>query len=369
MPRFNDRFSNHSKAFTGRRLCVVACLALALASVRALSSTPLPSSQDGPPVQRFSMAVVGDSNSLSYQDRLSHAPQDRGGVYRERTLQWGEVIDRLRAGQVDQGPWEISGVSNPRLRWMDVLGLPVTRAPRKEDFRYNFANNAADCEQLLVTRKRQIPRLVKMMDQDPKRWQHGVVVIRIGLPSLEALMGIQAATPGVPAVQVPLQSCMARFRESVALIRRNHPQTHIVLVGSFEESNDTTLLDRWQSAREIANISLMFDAFDNGLRAIVANDPNASFFDDRAWFRALWGSRDAQGRPAYKTVAIGPTLRVTNTMGDEPRHALLSDDHAGLVWNVLWAQAMVRHLHDVAKMPVTPISDAEVEQLVRSLTE
>lgn len=369
MTGINDRFDNSSKTFGRALLHVLAGLTLALATVRAPSSTPLPPNQDGPSAERIPMAVIGDSNSLSYQDRLSHAPQDRGGVYRERTLQWGEVIDRLRGGQIDQGPWETSGVSNPRLRWMDILGLPITRAPRKEDFRYNFANNAADCEQLLVTRKRQIPRLVKMMDEDPKRWQHGVVVIRIGLPSLESLMGIQAATPGAPAVQLPLQSCMARFRESVALIRRNHPQTHIVLVGSFEESNDTTLLDRWQSGREIANIGLLFDAFDDGLRAIVANDPNASFFDDRAWFRERWGSRDAQGRPAYKTVAIGPTLRVTNTMGDEPSHALLSDDHAGLVWNVLWAQAMVRHLHEVAKMPVTPISDAEVERLVRSLTE
>ena len=369
MPRFNDRFNNFCKTFGRRRLCALACLALTLAPVHALGSTPLPSPSNGPPAERISLAAIGDSNSLSYQDRLSHAPEHRGGAYRERTLQWGEVIDRLRGGQIDQGPWEVSGVSNPRLRWMDILGMPITRAPRKEDFRYNFANNGADCEQLLVTRRRQIPRLVKMMDEDPKRWQRGVVVIRIGLANLIPLMDIQVATPGAPAVQARVQSCMARFRESVAMIRSNHPQTHIVLVGSFDESNDPGNLDHWQSAREIGNIALMFDAFDAGLRAIVAQDPNASFFDDRAWFHRMWGSRDAQGRPAYKTVAIGPTLRVTNTMGDEPSHALLCDDHAGLVWNVLWAQALVRHLHDVAKMPVTPISDAEVERLVRSLTE
>lgn len=334
-----------------------------------MRSTPAPAHRNEPQVEKISLAVIGDSNSLSYQDRLSHAPQDRGGIYRDRTLQWGEVIARLRGEQVDPGPWEVSGVSNPRLRWLDVLGIHVARAPRKEDYRFNFANNAADCEQLMVTRRRQIPRLVRMMNEDPQRWQRGVVVIRIGLANLVRVIDIQAATPDAPAVQAEVQGGLQRFRESIALIRRHHPDTHIVLVGLFEDSHDAANLDRWQSASEISNIARMFDMFDDGLRTIVAQVPNTSFFDDRAWFRGWWGSRDAQGRPAYKTVAIGPKLRVTNSLGDAPVHAMLADGHNGLVWNVLWAQALVRHLHDVARMPITPIGDDEVERFVRLLTE
>ncbi|MGR4868170.1 SGNH/GDSL hydrolase family protein [Variovorax sp. LARHSF232] len=319
---------------------------------------------------KVSLAVMGDSNSLSYQDRISLPnPEQRGGTYRARTLNWGEVIARLRGNEVDPGPWEISGVSNPSLRWLDVLGIPVARAPRKEDYRYNFANDGADCSQLMGTRRRQAPRLVRLMDQEPQRWKHGVVVIRIGLSDLARVIDIQAQTPGVPAVQAALQGCQAYFREAVALIRSRHPDTHIVLVNAFEDSQDAAYLQRWQSAREIDNIARMFDAHDQGLRAIVAQVPNTSFFDDRAWFRRHWGARDAVGKPAFKTVAIGPKLRVTHSVGDAPIHSMLADDHNGLVWNVLWAQAMVAHLRDVARLPVTPISDEEVERLVRLLTE
>ena len=343
-------------------LRLLALLALALAG--AMSAAQAPSRA------KVSLAVMGDSNSLSYQDHVSLPnPEQRGGAYRARTLQWGEVIARLRGDEVDPGPWEISGVSNPSLRWLDVLGMPVARAPRKEDYRYNFANDGADCSQLMGTRRRQAPRLVRLMDKEPQRWQHGVVVIRIGLSDLARVIDIQAQTPDVPAVQAALQGCQAHLRKAVALIRSRHPATHIVLVNAFEDSQDAAYLQRWQSAREIDNIARMFDAHDQGLRAIVAEVPNTSFFDDRTWFRRHWGARDANGKPAYKTVSIGPTLRVTHSVGDAPTHSMLADNHNGLVWNVLWAQAMVAHLRDVARLPITPISDQEVERLVRSLTE
>ena len=315
------------------------------------------------------MGVMGDSNSSSYQDRLSMPnPDQRGGTYRSRTFQWGEVIARLRGDQVDPGPWEVAGVSNPTLRWLDVLGVRVQRAPRKEDYRYNFANEGSDCAQLLGTRWRQAPRLVAMMDREPERWRHGVVVIRIGLADLASVMEVQSRTPDVPAVQERIQGCLQRFRETLALIRSHHPQTHVVLVNAFEDSHDAAYLDRPVTGQEIANIARMFDAYDQGLRAIVAQVPGTSFFDDRAWFRALWGSRDAQGQPAYRTVTVGG-LRVTHSIGDAPTHSMLGDDHNGMVWNVLWAQALVKHMNEVAHLPVTPISDQEVERFVRSLTQ
>jgi hypothetical protein len=206
------------------------------------------------------------------------------------------------------------------------------------------------------------------MDQEPARWESGVVVIRIGLSDLSKVIDTQAQTPDTPAMQKAVQGCLQRFREAVALIRSHHPRTHIVLVNIFEDSHDAANVNRWQSAREIDNIARMFDAFDAGLRGIVASVPHTSFFDDRAWFRRTWGSRDAQGRPAYKTVGIGAGLRVTHSLGDAPQHSMLGDDHNGLVWNALWAQALVQHLHDVARLPVTPIGDEEIERLVLSLS-
>lgn len=363
-----------SSPFANPRHCAVPlsrvpaiCVVLMSAMLAAVPTAP---TLAAPPGGKVSMAIMGDSNSLSYQDRISLPnPDQRGGAYRSRTLNWGEVIARLRPNQVDPGPWESSGVSNPALRWLDVLGIPVARAPRKEDYRFNFANDGADCDQLMGTRRRQAPRLVALMDKDPQRWENGVVVIRIGLANLAGAMDTQARTPDVPAVRAVVQGCLKAYRDAVDLIRSRHPRTHIVLVNAFEDTHDASNMQRYQSAGEVDNIARMFDSYDQGLRAIVAQVPRTSFFDDRAWFRGLWGSRDANGRPAYKTVSIGPKLRVSQGVGDAPTNSMLGDDHNGLVWNALWAQAMVRHLHDVAGLPVTPISDAEVESLVVALTD
>jgi len=315
------------------------------------------------------MAVLGDSNSMSFQDHLSiRGAEQRGGVFRDRTFQWGEVMARLRGNQIDPGPWEAWGVSNPALRWLDTLGVPVGRAPRKEDYRYNFANEGARCDELMNTRRRQVPRLVALMDKEPDRWRDGVVVIRIGISNLADFIDSQAVNPGGPAMHKGIEECMVAYRQAVSLVRKTHPTTRIVLVGAFNDTHDAVNLHRWQSAIEVANISKMCDEFDNGLRSIVAATPRTSFFDDRAWFRATWGSRDADGLPAYKTLAIGPSLRVTHSIGDGPTHSMLGDDHNGMVWNVLWAQSLVQHLHDVVNLPVTPISDEEVQRFVRTLT-
>ena len=94
--------------------------------------------------------------------------------------------------------------------------------------------------------------------------------------------------------------------------------------------------------------------------------PGAIFFDDDAWVRRTWGSRDAQGRPAYRTVPIGTALRVTNTAGDAPRHAILADHHAGLVYNTLWTQSLIEHLRAGFGLPLTPITDADVTHFIEA---
>ncbi|CAE6795651.1 hypothetical protein R69658_04717 [Paraburkholderia aspalathi] len=107
----------------------------------------------------------------------------------------------------------------------------------------------------------------------------------------------------------------------------------------FERSLDK--FDNWQSAREMANIDAGLDLFDNGLRKLAAADRHVYFLDDRALFRSLWGERDGQGRPLYKTLHLSPGCAVTNTSGDDPHNAVVAGGHCGVVWNTLWAQ----HLH------------------------
>ena len=69
---------------------------------------------------------------------------------------------------------------------------------------------------------------------------------------------------------------------------------------------------------------------------------------------------DEQGRPLYKTVRLAPGWAITNSSGDDPHNSVLSDGHAGVVWNTLWAQHLVTSLNAAFGLHLTPITDAEV---------
>lgn len=311
-------------------------------------------------------AVVGDSDSHSYQDRLSF-PADsplRGGAYRDGTLQWTEVLARLRGRQLDPGEWGIHGNHELVARAYELAGQDA-RAPRKQDYRYNFAASGARCENLMESGTRQVPRLVRLMDEESQRWRQGVVVIRIGVNSFGAADSLErlAQDPVDREVQRTIAGCIQAVRASVEAIHQRHPDTRVVLVGVFDNSHWAQYQHRWQSPRQLANIDRGLDVFDDALRQLAHADPRLAFFDDRAWFAARWGGRDAAGRPAYLPVEVDG-FKVENSAGDSPDHATLEDGHAGLVWNALWAQSMVELVNAEFGMSVTPIGEQEISMLV-----
>ena len=165
------------------------------------------------------------------------------------------------------------------------------------------------------------------------------------------------------------ERCTQRIRESVRLIHAGHPDTRIVVVGVSNETSDPLQFDRWQSARESRNILTALGRLNAALRAMAESEPRTIFFDDDAWVQDHWGGRDADGKPAYRTLTVGGTLQVSNTMGNAPTHAILQDDHAGLVYNALWAQSLVERLRAGFGLPLTPISDADVARFVLPLAE
>jgi hypothetical protein len=315
------------------------------------------------------VAELGDSDSHSYHDRIWE-PQARGGPFAAATFQWTEILARLRGQHVDLGPW---GTWGSRKRWVQALNWigRDARAPRKEDFRYNFAFAGARCEDLMQGVFRQAPRLVDLMDEERDRWRAGIVVIRIGIVSFGMAGSLdQLATDPVSSpARRSITACIDHVRAAIALIHARHPQTRIVVVGVLNNADWPPWFDRWQSAAAIANIDKGLDAFDTPLRQLAAADPRIAFFDDRAWFAALWGRRAPDGRPtAYRTVTRGLPLSVTLTQGDDPRHAVLMDGHAGLVWNALWTQSLVELLRTEFGAPIPAISDAELAAFVRAVT-
>ena len=318
------------------------------------------------------LAVLGDSNSHSYQDRISFPVTSglRGGEYRRRTLQWTEVVARLRPGAIDPGPWSQWG-HRPRVAaWRERLGLGAVRAPQKEDYLFNFAYSGADCGSLMTGAMQQAPRLVALMNEQPARWQGGVVVMRIGMADMSSptFLDQLSRDPNAPAAQQVVAQCAAQIAHAAALIHRAHPSTHIVLVGIFNDAHDPLNMERWRDRQALARIDQGLDVFDAALRALADANSHISFFDDRAWFARHWGSRDANGTPAYRTVKVGSGLNVRNALGDSPDHALVADDHWGLAANVLWAQALTVHLQKAVRLAVEPIADPEVQRLIDALT-
>ncbi len=323
-------------------------------------------------VAAIPFAVLGDSNSHAYQDGLAFPAGSgaRGGAFHATTLQWTEVLARLRGGEVDPGPWVEWGHSGAWSKAASVLGMEMGRVPRKQDHRHNFAVSGAVCSNLTEGSQRQAQHLAALMAEDPGRWRRGVVVIRIGLNDWVGLMDAQAAAPdaaGLPATRDTIARCIGHMTEAIRRVRAVQPDVRLVLVGVADESADPDTFARWNSRVETERIGAALKRFNDAISALARATPRTVFFDDDAWVRRTWGTRDAEGRPAYRSVSIGSGLRVTNSTGDAPEHAVLADHHAGLVYNTLWTQAFVECLREGFGLSLTPIGDEEVARFVEAL--
>lgn len=357
-------------------LILLGILVMAIAVAAVLSQDGRRKSHARPSdPDKLLLGVLGDSDSAAYQDRVSFpASGDRpGGEFHAITLQWPEALVRLRASRIDLGEWAVWGVppwaSMARVR--DALQLPW-RGPRKETHQNNLAW-ASGCESLTTGGWRQTQRLVDVMDEQPARWASGVVVIRTGVNNFgkDSDLAALAADPDDQAVKARMSACIEHVRAAVALIHERHPSTRVVLVGIFNNAHWVPYLDRWTSQSEQANVNRGLDHFDDALRAMAAADPRLAFFDDRAWFARHWGERDPEtGRAIDQPVRVGEVLTVTNTAGDHPRHAVLANQHAGLVWNLLWSQELVQLLRSRFRIAIDPITEAEIARFVQqALTE
>jgi hypothetical protein len=352
---------------TGLKLAGVSFLVILLIMILVLGQD---GRRKGVPRQSDSgqvlFGMLGDSDTAAYQDHLSFPPtgEQPGGDFHPITLQWPEVIAKVRGAQVDLGEWAVWGV----MRWVsmarvrDGLQLPW-RAPRRETHQNNLAWWGAGCEALTTGPWRQMQRLVDVMDEQPVRWKSGVVVVRIGVNSFgkESDLAALAADPDDPQVTSKMAECVQQVRSAVTQIHKRHASTRIVLVGIFNNADWVAYLPRWQSKLEQANLNRGLDHFDNALRAMVAADARLAFFDDRAWFARHWGQRDPEtGLPNYRAVEFTDVMSVTNTSGDNPSNATLANLHAGLAWNLLWSQALVQLVNTHFGTRIDPITDDEI---------
>lgn len=313
------------------------------------------------PAQAIPLAVLGDSNSQSYDGAASE------GAGRWPSWQWPQVLARLRGQTVDLGPWVDWG----RPGWVawarEWLGQSPGRAPRKADYLYNFANGGASCRHLMGERWgqrfRQAPRLVALMDRDPARWARGIVVIRIGHNDWAGTLDVQARDPQAPELAEVTRYCAAQVEATIRLIRARHAGTRIVVVGVMSEADDPGQFERFRSGEQMAHIRAATATFNRALRQVTEGGAGMAFLDDAAWFRQHWGGRAPDGAPAYRAATLG-AWQITNTAGPALTDGLRQDHHAGLAWNALWTQALVALLRERLGVSIAPVED---EELVRWL--
>lgn len=352
--------------------CAILILAVAVFAVALTRSDGAPPGAIPPPAPpgTLPIAVLGDSNSHSYQDRVAFPPEshERGGPLRERTFQWTEVLARLRGGELDFGPWVHWG----RPWWSawarDLAGLLPSRSPTKEDYLYNFATSGAACKNLmgdrLGFRYPQVPRLLALMKEQPERWRNGLVVIYIGPNDWNGHLDLMARDPEASELRRVVDYCTQQIGRAIAAIHASHPSVRILLSGWPNEGDDPAQHEKYRDAAASANIRKALAGANAALRGITEADPKRlAFFDANAWFVERWGQRGPGGEPVFKTVRVGD-LEVTNTLGDEPFNSVLADDHAGLAWNALWAQSILARLREAFGLPLTPIGDDEVARFV-----
>lgn len=249
---------------------------------------------------------------------------------------------------------------------LSAIGLEG-RAPRKLDFRYNFAVSGAVCADLVEGDDRQVQRLTYLMKKDPSRWRNGLIVVRIGVNSFGQTEHLEEfAKSGLSSEsRAGVLKCANDVRAAVRAIRAEFPLARLVLVGILDNSDWARNLSKWKSPIELARIREALDLYDNELRAIVRGDGYAAFFDDRKWFAQHWGGRDANGLPAYRSVSLGEALVVTNTQGDAPTNAVVEDGHAGTIWNGLWAAGLIDLVNREFGMHIEPISETEIVDLIK----
>ncbi|MDB6063201.1 MAG: hypothetical protein JWM78_3304 [Verrucomicrobiaceae bacterium] len=316
--------------------------------------------------QRVYFGVLGDSDSHSFHDMVFlDGPALRGAEFRPITFQWTEIIARLRPQQINMGEWGKWGMSGRLAAVLSHFGFE-DRAPRKEDYQFNFATSGAKCSNLTEGMSRQTQRLLYHMDKNPAAWAHGIITIRIGVNSIgtqEALAGFAQSGLSASALK-EVDSCTNYVHTAVDLIRANHPTTRIVLIGILNNADFIPWINDWTTPTQLKNINDVMDAYDNGMKKIAADDSNILFWDDRAWFKKYWGGRDDNGNPNYHGLFLSGPQEITYTQGNSPVNAILGDGHAGVAWNGIWARDLLQALNQNFDYAFIPIDINDIAKLI-----
>lgn len=335
---------------TGKTIMIVAVL---IGMVLAGTSLVPELSQSSPPEDGRPIAVLGDSDSHSYRDDVNGIL--RGGAYHERTFNWLEVWDRLHPDEIDLGTFEETGSGRTVAKVQAFLG-GTPRVPPKRDYAFNYALSGMTCSSLQNDWPEQGRWLLARLHHEPEPWQHGLVVIRLGVNDFGQQSHLRQWADDPAAGNAIVDRCLDDIDGMVTALR-TVSTAYIALVG-ISHDYDLTLAEDYSPA-ELDNIIAVLERFDHGLAARAAGDPRVAFVQDSSWYRPYFGSRREGIRPDARIGGV----RIVNAVGDRPDHLILEDGHAGTIASGLFLQEAIRQLNQAFGLGLTPVSDEELIDL------
>lgn len=303
--------------------------------------------------QPIPIAVLGDSDSQSYRDDVYGVR--RGGDYHAAAFNWLELWVRLSPEEVDPGPFVSAGDPAALANLKAVLGV-ASRSPRKRDYLFNYAVSGAGCDSLRRSWPEQARWLKARLKAEKNKWEHGLVVIRIGVNDFGQISHLREWAANPVAAAAPISRCLEEISRTIEEVRAVSP-VRIALVGVAHDYEMTQTGGAIVDAAEIESVHAALNSFDAGLKDMADQHRNVAFVDDHSWYTSRFGSRRTGGARMSAEIA---GVFVVNRSGDAPTNLHLADGHAGTIESGLFLQGLIDRLNERFGWELTRPTDARI---------
>jgi hypothetical protein len=218
------------------------------------------------------------------------------------------------------------------------------------------------CDSLLNSEPQAARWLIERIGREPERWNHGLVVIRMGMVdlALPPALDIWGRTGLDAYARMTVDRCVDAIR-SVAQGVRSFGTTKIALVGVGRNYNRPKSEQRWPEDSQVQRMAEVLDYYDAQLQRMADNDKHTVFLDDIAWYRERLGDRRSGN---IRSTFVFGTKVIRRATGDDPENLMAADWHYGTVYSGLWLNHLISRLNQHFGLALTPIRDDELLKLI-----
>ncbi len=315
------------------------CVHLPLVSTRGLVETPLPPAAPSPtavlsptPIgeQIVGLAIMGDSTQDEYR-----TDDNRGGEYAATTLNWVELLVRLRGVNVGpQGTFE---------------------EPRRRGYEYNWSRSGTTTVGMMYWGQD------KGVAEQIKAGKVSHVLIQIGINDFkENNLGYDIASGKLSGEELhKTLNTMASYVEDAIETLRQAGDARI-LVAAVQDYVSLDLVINVEQLNDPAAVQRVTEAFDYLNQQIeqAAMRQGVPYFDFNA---AMQAELDAR-RDRNNYMVVGGEKIDLGSRGNEPHFGLLDDEymHPGSVLSAMFTNVYIRKMNENFGTTMALLSDDEI---------